>query len=81
LQSKPAFEETTCFSVKVGFETTLNLSFLFIGYKLSEVAKHVDLLLFENTSPDNRVFLGNKDVSNRFNRLYEQFGTLDDTVC
>lgn len=47
---------------------------------MSEVIKYVDLLLFENTSPDNRAFIGNKDFHNRFNRLYEQFGTLDDTV-
>lgn len=50
------------------------------GYKLNELVKYVDLLLFENTCPENRVFTGPKDVHNKISRIYEQFGTLDDTV-
>jgi hypothetical protein len=58
--------------------TWLTLHLMFQVFKINDMVKYVDLLLFENTSPENRI-----EPKFKYDfkyRMFEQFGTLDSTV-
>jgi hypothetical protein len=61
------------------FQSIDALTFNLQVYRLNDIMKHVDLLLFENTSPENRIALKKRRYELKIH-MYEQFGTLDNTV-